>query len=258
MLAQQAWAGCGTMITANTTSQWAWVTIYNVGKTIQHDYGWVKPHSVRTWTGGASISYACGSFYTVRYEMKKFGAGSTTPPTDTTNLADTTKDINPQIGNWPMLIADLVKEGVTCAASELAGCAIKWGISTGVDQAVFGNDAVGNVTCVKTPNNSWFYVEESRNCVNPPKASPPQYSIQLVGQKILPGYNPRTYVFRVISGGHTMGSLAGEGIWSSTNPAIVKIEGKMGNFRALKPGRATVSWEYNKRKYSGDMVVVAH
>jgi len=27
--------------------------------------------------------------------MKKFGAGSTTPPTDTTNLADTTKDINP-------------------------------------------------------------------------------------------------------------------------------------------------------------------
>jgi len=48
MLAQQAWAGCGTMITANTTSQWAWVTIYNVGKTIQHDYGWVKP------TGGSS------------------------------------------------------------------------------------------------------------------------------------------------------------------------------------------------------------
>jgi hypothetical protein len=64
-----------------------WVTIYDLGKTRHLDYGCVAPNSDRWWE---SESYAYGSFYYIRAEVKEDSAcGGKT-------LCDTTVQVNPQ------------------------------------------------------------------------------------------------------------------------------------------------------------------
>ena len=60
-------ANTGVIETVNGTKYWMWVTVYNLGKTIQHDYGAVDAGSNRTW---GRCCYAAGSYYYVRAEVK--------------------------------------------------------------------------------------------------------------------------------------------------------------------------------------------
>ncbi|HKD07044.1 MAG TPA: hypothetical protein VKB79_14165 [Bryobacteraceae bacterium] len=76
-----------TVYTVNTTDNRVWITIYDLGKTTHLDYGWVDARSSRAWASG---SYAYGSFYHVRGEVKSNAAGSDP------NIYDTSIQINPQ------------------------------------------------------------------------------------------------------------------------------------------------------------------
>ena len=60
-------ANTGVIETVNGTKYWMWVTVYNLGKTIQHDYGAVNAGENRTW---GRCCYAAGSYYYVRAEIK--------------------------------------------------------------------------------------------------------------------------------------------------------------------------------------------
>lgn len=55
------------IITRNDSNNRAWITIQDLGKTHNADYGYVEAGRQRTWKSG---NYLLGSFYHVRYEFK--------------------------------------------------------------------------------------------------------------------------------------------------------------------------------------------
>ncbi len=78
-------ANTGVIETVNGTKYWMWVTVYNLGKTIQHDYGAVDAGANRTW---GRCCYSAGSYYYVRAEIKtNNGHGS--------KIGDTTIEVVP-------------------------------------------------------------------------------------------------------------------------------------------------------------------
>jgi len=59
-------ANTGVIHTVNNSKYDAWITIYNLGKTQQIDYGRLAAGDVRTW---GRCCYAAGSYYYVRAQV---------------------------------------------------------------------------------------------------------------------------------------------------------------------------------------------
>jgi hypothetical protein len=91
---------CEALRTINATGNRIWVTVYDLGKTRHLDFGWVEPCSVRVWRSG---SYACGSYYYVRAEVKDYYL--------TRNVYDTTVQHNPQGLNYGSWVETLRRKG---------------------------------------------------------------------------------------------------------------------------------------------------
>ena len=75
----------GVIVTANTTANRVWITIYDAAKTRHLDYGWLggtPNESYPKYEGWDNCCYAAGSIYFVRAEVKK--AGTTDTIYDTT------------------------------------------------------------------------------------------------------------------------------------------------------------------------------
>ncbi|QJR14057.1 hypothetical protein DSM104440_00849 [Usitatibacter palustris] len=259
LTATSARAGCGTIHTANMTPNWTWVTIYDLGKTIQLDYGWVAPHSIRSWTAGASpLFFACGSFYYVRGEVHT----ATGPkPDGGVKIFDTTVQLNPQLRNWPDLVISALTDGLTCMGTAGA-CAVKWGLKEGVKIAALGADSFGSATCLHSNDGKNFWWTNSDQCLPttkppppPPPPPPPKYSLGDT-RRVGVGYNTESYQIKPRVVGSYLVSMdeRRKGKWTSLNPAIVSME-KFGgyydgHFRALKAGKATITWEYKGQKAS--------
>jgi hypothetical protein len=77
------------LVTNNATPNWAWYTMYDLGRTRQLDYGWVGPFSRRVWCAG---NYNGLGYYQVRAEVKA-GQGPN-PPSDQSNVFDTSMQIH--------------------------------------------------------------------------------------------------------------------------------------------------------------------
>jgi hypothetical protein len=65
-LPKAAIANTGVIHTVNDSKYDAWITIYNLGKTQQIDYGRLPAGESRTW---GRCCYAAGSYYYVRAEV---------------------------------------------------------------------------------------------------------------------------------------------------------------------------------------------
>lgn len=65
-LPQIARANTGVIHTVNATKEDVWITIYDLGRTRQIDYGRVAAGDSRTW---GRCCYAAGSYYYVRAEV---------------------------------------------------------------------------------------------------------------------------------------------------------------------------------------------
>ena len=139
---------CETVRTYNATYNQIWVTIQDLGKTRNMDYGWVAPCSVRTWRSGG---YYCGSYYYVRAEVKNFNLSR--------NVADTRVQINPQGENYS-----------------------SWGVTlrrVGTSDSYFwehGNTAGCTPTGVTACCASFQWVQDDPNA--PPPGPPPQAFVQ--------------------------------------------------------------------------------
>lgn len=94
---------CETLRTINATGNKIWVTVYDLGKLRHLDYGWVDACSIRTWRAG---SYACGSFYHVRAEVKPYDVNQA-------NVFDTSIQTNPQGGNYTSQAVTLRRTGTS-------------------------------------------------------------------------------------------------------------------------------------------------
>jgi hypothetical protein len=55
-----------TVLTDNKSANRAWITIQDLGKTRNLDYGWVEPGKVHVWGAG---NYTLGGWYYVRFEF---------------------------------------------------------------------------------------------------------------------------------------------------------------------------------------------
>jgi hypothetical protein len=98
---------CEVVRTANNTDHWVWVTIQDLGKTRNLDYGYVAPCSTRRWKSGG---YTCGAFFHLRAEIKQATGRDhpqNPPPGDPPNIYDTRMQINPQSGNYNSQISTL-------------------------------------------------------------------------------------------------------------------------------------------------------
>ncbi len=174
-----AHAGCGTIVTANMTDHWMWVTVYDLAKLQHLDWGWVPPHNVRGWhAGGAPTpqSYMCGSYYHVRAQVKPNTDPNPSHAADGPDIFDTEIQINPQLSNWPAMIASVVKMGLTCAVGDEVLCAVKWGLEKGADMAAFGNESNGGVFCLVTHDNRNYWWVEGNDCANKNAKAKPRRS----------------------------------------------------------------------------------
>ena len=264
-LAADARAGCGTIVTLNPTSHWAWITIYDVGENIHMDYGWVGPHSARKWTGGASpLPYACGSFYHVRYEVKDW-TGKGEPPGGGKNIFDTRMRINPQL-----VLTDIIQllqtlgTAISCVTPGVqAGCLAEFGVTEGAQTyllGAIGSDSNNSVVCLKTSNNVDYWLENSGNCaLKPPKGKPhePKYTMIPDTKRVGIGYNLKFYFFHIYRDGTNDLEVAKKGRFYSDQPGIANFtDPKDGHFHAYKPGTAHVHWDYNNKRQASAIVEV--
>ena len=94
---------CNVVATFNNTPYWAWITVQDLGKTRNLDWGYVAPFKSREWRSG---QYACGSWYYVRAEFKA-ATGQTQPPGDPPNIGDTRVQIHPTLSDANLLAATI-------------------------------------------------------------------------------------------------------------------------------------------------------
>jgi hypothetical protein len=261
-------AGCGTIVTLNPTDHWAWITIYDLGKTIHMDYGYVAPHSARSWTGGASpLPYACGSFYHVRYEVSSWTDPTKEPQPGATKTFDTDIQINPQL-----TLSDVyaIIKGIATVAGCLDGvqsavCLAKFGINESASQALFGaigSDSTGSVVCLHTTDNKNYWIENSAACALKPKprAPPPDlYKMMPPLQRVGIGSNTKgsNYTFIIQKNGQQLDKATiAKGTFSTDNPAIANFRNPHGNqFWAHGHGKTTAHWELNGVRVSAQIEV---
>ena len=264
-------AGCGTIVTLNPTDHWVWITIYDVGEAQHLDWGWVAPHSGRDWhAGGAPTpqSYLCGSFYHVRYEVKQ-GQKQKDPP-DVPNLFDTRMQINPQLTLVDVAgLLNSIGSVLTCAATPAtaAGCVAEWGLEEGAGAAILGplgSDSTGSVVCIKSSDDTHFYLDTSNCRLAPPTgkvpAPPPtRYTFQPASHKVGIGVNSRAWFFNIAKDGHAIqdGSIYKAGRFYTDNPGIARFDDPhSGHIRGVKKGTTTAHWDYaGKRQASATIQV---
>jgi hypothetical protein len=266
-------AGCGTVVTLNQTDHWVWVTIYSLGRAFKYDWGWVAPHNFRAWhAGGAStpMSYMCGSFYEVRYEIKRPRNSAT--PTDGPNLFDTAMQINPQLSLSDALeLLHSVGDLLECVTPEAEGlCAAQWGLQEGAQSAIFGmvgKEAEGSVVCAKSSDDTNFWLENTSNCANPPatgslpqpgKPAPPVYAFSPPGRTVGVGAAP-TWRFNVTLNGNLITDQAtyNKCAFVSDRPGIAKFDDPhIGRIHGLKPGSVRAHWQCNGKTYASGTIVV--
>jgi hypothetical protein len=249
-------AGCGTLWTINTTDHWVWITVYDLGHLIHMDYGWVAPHKVRSWTGGAGhLPYACGSFYHVRGEVK--GDTGASQPGNPPNIFDTEVQVNPQLANWANLVASFVKQGVLCVMGEEAVCAVKWGVTQGAELAALGAESSGSVSCLKTLDNVHFWWDNNDKCAEKPKPTP--IKLRPDSRTVVPGGNNRPnspYKFSPYRGDTQLSAQEIQaGKWSTTNPKVFVMFDNMGHFNAKGVGDAKIEWTYKGVTYTSEVHV---
>ena len=271
MAAAPARAGCGTIVTLNPTDHWVWITIYDVGEVQHLDWGWVGPHSGRAWhAGGAPTpqSYLCGSFYHVRYEVKA-GRLQKTPP-DVANIFDTRMEINPQL-----TLSDIVEllhslgSILKCAATPAtaAGCAAEWGIDEAGQAAIFGaigSDSTGSVVCIKSSDDTHFYLDHSTCAVAPPTGKVPapptiKYTFQPASRKVGIGVNSRNWYFNIAKDGHPIQDDATykAGRFYTDNPGIAKFDNPHGgHIRGVKKGKTMAHWDYAGKRQASAVIEV--
>jgi hypothetical protein len=206
------------------------------------DYGYVAPHNVRRWTGGASIlKYACGSFYHVRAEVKQATDPGTQPPGDPPNIFDTNVQINPQL-----TLADafsLLKSIGTALSCIDASCLVKWGINQAAGAAMFGpvgKNSTDSVVCLATVDNKSFWWEHSSACGK----IPDRYVMLPLIKVVTRGSGSAAYAFQLMKNGKPMDAAGlAAGTFSVDNPAIATFaDPHSAQFKALKPGFTAVHW----------------
>jgi hypothetical protein len=268
--AVQARAGCGTIVTLNPTDHWVWITIYDVGENIQMDYGWVAPHAGRKWTGGASpLPYACGSYYHVRYEVKT-GRGGSQPPGDVPNLFDTRMQINPQLTLSDVLgLLHSMGTLLSCVTPGAeAGCAAEWGINEAGQAAIFGavgSDSNNSVVCVKSSDDTRFWLENSGNCaLRPPTGKlppkpPTRYTFQPASHVVGIGVNTRNWYFNIAQDGRAIQDqkIYEKGKFYTDNPGIARFDDPHnGHIRGVKAGKTTAHWDYGGKRQASAVIEV--
>ena len=266
LAAGNAQAGCGTLVTANLTDHWMWVTVYDLAKLQHLDWGWVAPHNLRAWhAGGAPTpqSYMCGSYYHVRAQVKPNTDPNPAHAVDGPDIFDTEIQINPQLSNWFMVLASVVKMGLTCAAGDEVLCAVKWGLEKGADMAAFGNESTGGVVCLLTHDNKHYWWVEGNDCANKnANAKPPKPVMMPASRTVVPGSNTRSnspYHFVLYRGSAPMSPQEREGgKWSSSNPKVAVVIDQNGHFKALAPGTAKITWTAKGESASAEVHVEKH
>jgi hypothetical protein len=264
-------AGCGTILTLNPTDHWVWITIYDVGEQQHLDWGWVGPHSGRAWhAGGAPTpqSYLCGSFYHVRYEVKA-GKSQKSPP-DVANIFDTRMQINPQLTLSDIVgLLHSIGSVLKCAATPATavGCAAEWGIDEAGQAAIFGaigSDSSGSVVCIKSSDDTRFYLDSSSCRLAPPTGkvpAPPQikYTFQPASHKVGIGVNQRNWYFNIAQDGRAIqdNSMYAKGKFSTDNPGIAKFDdAHNGHIRGVKKGKTTAHWDYDGKRQASATIEV--
>lgn len=172
-------ASCNAVVTVNPTKKWLWITIYDLGKIRQLDWGFVAPASARTWKSG---NYLCGSFYHVRAEVKD-SESPTQPTNNPRNLFDTSVRINPQLKDWPALLASIgggtASGGARGAGGGPAGVVIGGAVGAAVGvispaivtPSLF-TESSGSITCMRTKDGRNFYWDIDSSCLTPPEPAP--------------------------------------------------------------------------------------
>jgi len=261
-LATEARAGCGTIVTLNSTQYWVWITIYDLGKLIHLDYGPQAPHSVRTWTGGAAgLPYACGSYYHVRYQVKN---NSGPAWVDGPDIGDTSKEINPQLTLLDALkLVKSIGTAIVCVTPEASGaCLARWGLSTAGTTAVLGapgQDSTGSVVCLKS-NAPWnFWIDGASDCLQKPGPYITKYTFQPGSRNIGIGVNTRNWYFNIAKNGTPIqdNAVYEKGRFYTDNPGIATFPNPhSGHLKGVKAGKTTAHWDLDgKRQASAEIVV---
>ena len=263
-------AGCGTIVTLNQTDHWVWITIYPLDHQQHYDWGWVAPHNFRSWhAGGAptSMSYMCGSYYYVRYEIKE-GHNQPSPP-DVSNRFDTTMQINPQLTLSDALqLLHSVGSLLACVTTDGATCAAEWGLDEGSQSAMFGlvgSESQGSVVCVKSSDDTHFWLENTSNCAKPPPtgkrppAPKPVYAFQPASHVVGIGVNQRNWYFNIALNGRAIQdhSVYGKGRFYTDNPGIARFDDPHnGHIRGVKKGKTTAHWDYGGKRQASAVIEV--
>jgi hypothetical protein len=265
-------AGCGTIITLNQSDHWAWITIYSLGKVFKYDWGWVAPHNFRAWHAGGAptpMSYMCGSYYEVRYEIKQ-PRGSATP-TDGPNLFDTSMQIYPEL--TPSDVLDLIHsvgDLLSCAVPEAEGlCAAKWGLEEGAQSALFGmigTEANGSVVCAKSSDDKNFWLENSSDCATVPgkpgaqPLPPGNYKMVPPTMTVLGPGGMSGRVFDILRDGSvidTTNAAYNSCKFSSDKPGVAQVDRpNYGHIVAYKAGTASVHWICGGKNIASATLVV--
>ena len=258
--------GCGTIVTLNQTDHWVWITIYPLDHQEHYDWGWVAPHSFRAWHAGGAptpMSYMCGSYYYVRYEVKQ-GHGQ-----DGANLFDTTMQINPQLTLSDALqLLHSVGSILACVTTDGASCAAEWGVDEASQSAMFGlvgSEAQGSVVCVKSSDDTHFWLENTSNCAKPPPngkrppAPKPVYAFQPASHVVGIGVNQRNWYFNIALNGKAIQdrNVYAKGRFYTDNPGIARFDDPHnGHIHGVKAGKTTAHWDYGGKRQASAVIEV--
>jgi hypothetical protein len=267
-------AGCGTIVTLNQTDHWAWITIYPLDHEEHYDWGWVAPHNFRAWHAGGAptpMSFMCGSFYFVRYEIKQGRMQAN--PADGPNIFDTTMEINPQLSlGHTLLMLGSIGKTLRCVTSPAAGveCAAEWGMDEGALTAIFGmvgSEAEGSVVCIKSSDDTSFWLENTSNCATPPangKVPPPGtppkhvYAFSPGSRTVGIGAAP-SWRFNITVDGTTITdvNVYNKCAFVSDNPGIAKFDDPhIGRIHGVKKGTVAAHWTCGGKTIASGKIVV--
>jgi hypothetical protein len=269
-------AGCGTIITLNQTDHWVWATIYSLGKVFKYDWGWVAPHNFRAWHAGGAptpMSYMCGSYYEVRYEIKQPRNSAT--PTDGPNLFDTSMQIEPELTVSDVLeLVHSVGDLLSCVTPEAEGlCAAKWGLEEGAQAALFGmvgSEANGSVVCAKSSDDKNFMLENTSDCANPPgkppgapkppPLPPGTYTMEPATLTVLGPGGMSGRLFDIVRNGSVINPkdpAYGSCTFSSDKPGVAQFDNPhYGHIDAYKAGTASAHWDCGGKRIATATIVV--
>lgn len=231
-------ADCSHIYTWNSTDKWIWVTIYDTGKVTHMDWGWVAPHSDRSWSAGggpAGSKYLCGFTYYARAEVKAGG------PADTPNLFDTTVEIDPQSSGGG--------KNRACLTTNNNGRSYYWNYN---DDCINVTDPgrAGPLSAARGP--SVARVAAVNAAPLKPTPHPHPAVVKLTAAVVQAPFGPNSALHHldiIVDGKKQPVGLGKFGKWSTATPEIIQIVDDTGGFRALKAGTGALSWKYGDKTY---------